>query len=152
MENIIVKKLKEKFEPYIEEIKEWRGELTIKVKKFKIFEICKFLHDDKDLDFDYLSNVCGVDYYPKKPRFEVVYHLYSIKKNHRVRIKVSVDESDLTVDSVTDIWGSANWHEREIYDMFGIKFLNHPDLRRILMPDEWEGHPLRKDYPLEGYD
>ena len=90
----------------------------------------------------------GVD---AAPRFEVVYHLYSISKNHRLRIKVSVEERDCVVDSVVSVWKAANWQEREIYDLLGIEFRGHPDLRRILMSDDWEGHPLRKDYPLEGY-
>jgi NADH-quinone oxidoreductase subunit C len=122
-------------------------DLTIRVKKDSIHALCRFLHDTPELDFDYLVDICGVDYPSRIPRFDVVYHLYSIKRRHRLRIKAGVGE-DESIHSVVSIWRAANWYERETYDMFGIIFDNHPDLRRILMPDDWEGYPLRKDYPL----
>jgi len=147
-----IEKLKQEFKESILDIIEFRGETTIKVKKEDIVKISKFLHDDPDLSYDYLSDVVGVDYLGRKPRFEVVYHLYSIKNNTRLRLKVGVDEKNAQVETVTTVWKSANWPERESYDLFGIKFKNHPDLRRILLPDEWKGHPLRKDYPLKGDD
>ena len=99
---------------------------------------------------DFLADVVGVDYGVAPDRFAVVYHFYSIPLKMRARVKVFLDEGD-TIESVTSIWGAADWAEREIYDMYGIVFDNHPDLRRIYMPDDWEGHPLRKDYPLKGY-
>ena len=98
----------------------------------------------------YLSDVCGVDYYPKTPRFEVVYHMLSINKKLRLRLKVRLAEGE-KVDSVTGVWRSANWYEREAFDMFGIEFEGHPDPRRIYLAEDWEGHPLRKDYPLRGF-
>jgi NADH-quinone oxidoreductase subunit C len=147
-----IKKLKEKFTESIIDVSEFRGETTVKVKKSDIVKISRFLHDEPELSYDYLSDVVGVDYFEKKPRFEVVYHLYSIKNNTRLRVKVGVDENDLKLDTVTTIWESANWPERECYDLLGIRFKDHPDLRRILLPDDWTCFPLRKDYPLKGDD
>ncbi len=146
----ILEKIKSKFADSIIETGEFRGELTVVIKKEKLVEICKFLRDDSDLKFDHLTDVSGVDFLERNPRFDISYHMYSIPKNHRLRLKVRVNE-DESVTSVTTVWSTANWHEREIFDMFGVKFDNHPDLRRILMSDDWVGHPLRKDYPL-GYE
>ena len=113
--------------------------------------MARYLHDDPDLYFDYLVDVCGVDYLGKKEkRFEVVYHLYSVKHRHAIRLKAEVGEEEPVIDSVTSVWVGAGWHEREAFDLYGIRFNGHPDLRRILMPEDWEGHPLRKDYPLKG--
>jgi NADH-quinone oxidoreductase subunit C len=97
-----------------------------------------------------LSTVTAVDRYPAEPRFEVVYHLHSIEPCQRLRLKCRVRGEDPVIESVSSVWRSANWYEREVFDLFGIKFVNHPDLRRILLPDDWEGHPLRKDYPVMG--
>src|SRR5574341_86612 len=148
--NSILGKIKSKYTDAIIETVEFRGELTVVIKKEILVEICKFLRDDPDLRFDHLSDVSGVDFLERNPRFDISYHMYSIPTNHRLRLKVRVNE-DETVTSVTSVWSTANWHEREIFDMFGVKFDNHPDLRRILMSDDWVGHPLRKDYPL-GYE
>lgn len=123
-------------------------DLTIYVSSDNLLAICQFLHDDPELNFVYVADITAVDYPERTPRFDVVYHLYSIEKNHRIRIKTGVDEGK-GISSVTGIWKGADWFEREIYDMFGIEFENHPDLRRILLSDDWEGHPLRKDYPLQ---
>jgi NADH-quinone oxidoreductase subunit C len=147
MHNVTLEKLKERFTKSILEVAEFRGESTIIVRKEDIVPICQFLRDDPELSFNFLSDLCGVDWLKRKPRFDVVYNLYSIEKNHRVRLKVQVDDGE-TILSVTSVWSTANWHEREVFDMFGIKFDGHPDLRRILMPEDWEGHPLRKDFPL----
>ncbi len=147
MNEIILQKLKEKFTESILEEVEWRGELTFVVRKEDIVPVSRFLRDDPELSFNFLSDLCGVDYPERKPRFEVVYNLYSVSKNHRIRLKIRVDEGQ-DVPSVTSVWSAANWHEREVFDMFGIGFEGHPDLRRILMADDWEGHPLRKDFPL----
>lgn len=138
--------IKDEFSHVILEITN-QPDLTIVVKKERILNICHFLHSSPELDFSYLADLCGVDYPDRSPRFEVVYHLYSINKNHRLRLKarVGVDES---ISSVESVWKTANWHEREAFDLFGIRFENHPDLRRILMPEDWDGHPLRKDYAL----
>ncbi len=109
-----------------------------------------YLHSTPELLFDYLADLCGVDYLDRKDhRFEVVYNLLSITHNHSIRIKAAVPENDCKIDTVCGIWAGADWHERECYDMFGIHFNGHHDLRRILMPDDWQGHPLRKDYPLK---
>ncbi|HEY2016992.1 MAG TPA: NADH-quinone oxidoreductase subunit C [Bryobacteraceae bacterium] len=125
-----------------------RKELTLEIPPGKIVSICGFLKYDQK--FVRLSSVTAVDRYPTEPRFEVVYHLHSIERNERVRLKCRVRGADPVIESVTSVWRSADWYEREVFDLFGIKFINHPDLRRILMPDDWEGHPLRKDYPITG--
>ncbi|MEW6620358.1 MAG: NADH-quinone oxidoreductase subunit C [bacterium] len=143
----ITKIIKDKFKKDILKV-ETEPDLTIYVSNDKILQICQFLHDNEELNFVYLSDICGVDYPERSPRFDVVYHLYSIEKNHRIRIKTAVGDGE-TISSVTGIWQGANWFEREVYDLLGVEFDNHPDLRRILMPDDWQGHPLRKDYPLE---
>ena len=151
-ESIIEKKLKEKFPGAVLGVKTFKDELTLCIGKDDIQSIAKFLRDDDELAFDFLSDLCGVD----KTRlddsnsFEVVYHLYSLKRNHRVRLKVQIPVSEPNISTVTNVWNTANWHEREAYDMFGIVFEGHPCLERILTPDGFEGHPLRKDYPLKG--
>ncbi len=147
MENLTLKTLKEKFSNSILDVIEFREELTIIIKKEDLLKICDFLKNDPDLQYNFLSDVCGVDYPEKKKRFEVVYNLYSIPKRWRVRLKINVEQGE-SIPSVTSIWEGANWPEREVFDMFGIKFDKHPDLTRILMPDDWVGHPLRKDFPL----
>lgn len=147
----IAERIKEKYPDEVLEIKEFRGQASVILKKSRILEICRYLHDEPDLYFDYLVDVCGIDYLGKKEkRFEVVYHLFSIKHRHSIRLKAEVPESDALIDSVTTVWAGVNWHERECFDMFGIVFKGHPDLRRILMPEDWEGYPLRKDYPIKG--
>ena len=125
-----------------------RDELTLEIAAGKIVSVCGFLKYDRG--FVRLSTVTAVDRYPAEPRFEVVYHLHSIVHNERVRLKCRVRGEDPVIESVTPVWRGANWYEREVFDLFGINFLNHPGLRRILMPDDWEGHPLRKDYPITG--
>jgi NADH-quinone oxidoreductase subunit C len=125
------------------------GDATAIVRGDVLAEVMRALRDDPELAFEMLSDVCAVDYLPRSPRFEVVYHLYSVAKNHRLRIKVQLDAEAPSVPSVTALWHSANWMEREVWDLYGIDFDGHPDLRRILLYDEFEGHPLRKDYPKE---
>jgi len=124
------------------------GELTLEVAPAKIVSVCGFLKYDQK--FVRLSTVTAVDRYPAEPRFEVVYHLHSLERKERVRLKCRLAGTDPVIESVTSVWRSADWYEREGFDLFGIRFLNHPDLRRIMMPDDWEGHPLRKDYPVTG--
>ncbi len=146
----LVKAIKKEHAEAIEDIKFANNELTITVKKDQILPLCRWLKNDPETAFDYLSEVIGV-HYPKneeKP-LQVVYHLFSTSKKHRLRLKVNLAENE-EVESVYPVWRSANWYEREAYDMVGIRFANHPDLRRILLPDDWEGHPLRKEYPLQG--
>lgn len=128
----------------------FRNELTLTVQKDALAEVARFLKENEDLDFDFLSDLCGVDRAETGDVFEVVYHLYSLSKNHRLRLKAPVPSDAPNLPTVTGVWKTANWHERETYDMFGITFNGHPDLRKILTPDDFEGHPLRKDYPLDG--
>lgn len=138
---------------WISEVFEALGETTIIVPRENIIDTCAFLKTAPGLEFNFLSDLCGFDRGPEEePRFEVNYHLFSTTKFHRVRLKVLVNEDDLHVPSVTGVWRTANWHERETYDLFGVIFDNHPDLRRILLPDDWQGHALRKDFPLRGYE
>ncbi|MGA2592953.1 MAG: NADH-quinone oxidoreductase subunit C [Bryobacteraceae bacterium] len=126
-----------------------RGELTLEIARQKIVSVCRFLK--VELRFVRLSTITGVDWYPEEPRFEVVYHLHSLDRNERLRVKCRIPGDDPEIDSVTGVWRGANWFERETFDLFGVRFRNHPDLRRIMLPDEWEGHPLRKDYSVTGY-
>ena len=123
------------------------GDDTALVRRERIVEICTFLRDDPGLRFDFAMDLTGVDYLGEEPRFEVVYHLYSLEKKHRVRIKTRVPEEDPAIDSVIPVWAGMDWYEREAYDMYGIVFRNHPNLKRILMYESFVGHPLRKDYP-----
>jgi NADH-quinone oxidoreductase subunit C len=123
------------------------GDDTALVRRERIVEICTFLRDDPGLCFDFAMDLTGVDYLGEEPRFEVVYHLYSLEKKHRVRIKTRVPEEDPVIDSVIPVWAGMDWYEREAYDMYGIVFRNHPNLKRILMYESFVGHPLRKDYP-----
>jgi len=144
----LVKKLRDKFGGAVVEASEFLGQLSICIEPARIVEVCRALKDDPDTPFNYLSDLTCVHYPDNKGApFQVVYNLYSISKNERVRL--NVDTTAEGVDSVTSVWPAADWLEREVYDLFGVVFRNHPDLRRILLPPDWEGHPLRKDYPLE---
>src|SRR5947207_2308232 len=124
------------------------GELTLEIAPGKIASVCGFLKYDQN--FIRLSTVTAVDRYPAEPRFEVVYHLHSVERKERLRLKCRIAGDAPEIESVTGVWRGANWYEREVFDLFGIRFLNHPDLRRIMLPETWEGHPLRKDYPVTG--
>ena len=147
--NRAVLKLKEKFASSIIEIVEFRGEVTVTVKREDIIPVLSFLK--QSLQYNLLTDETAVDYLGKKDdRFMMVYQIYSIPNKDCIRIKAPVPETDCRIQSATQVWQTANWLEREVYDLFGITFDNHPDLRRILMTPEWEGHPLRKDYPLQG--
>jgi NADH-quinone oxidoreductase subunit C len=145
-----VGRLRERFGDHIIGMVTFRGETTILVERQSVVEVCAFLRQDPELRFNFLSAVQCCDWLGHEPRFEVVYHLLSMERRDRLRIKVGVPETDLTVPSMTAVWSTANWFEREIFDMFGITFVGHPDLRRILMPDDWEGYPLRRDEPIGG--
>jgi NADH-quinone oxidoreductase subunit C len=125
-----------------------RGEYTIEVAPESIVEVSRFLKARQE--FVRLSTVTGLDWYPAEPRFEVVYHLHSLARNARLRVKCRLPGDLPELESVASVWRSANWYERETFDLFGIRFRNHPDLRRIMMPEDWVGHPLRKDYPVTG--
>lgn len=138
---------------WVVEVIEAFGETTIVVPREHIAAACSFLKTAPELEFNMLADICGVDRGPEEePRFEVNYHLFSTGRYHRARLKVLLSEDDPRVQTVTSVWKTANWHERETFDMFGVVFEGHPDLRRILLPDEWEGHALRKDFPLRGYE
>ncbi|MFQ5949390.1 MAG: NADH-quinone oxidoreductase subunit C [Nitrospiria bacterium] len=148
----IALKIQEKYHDVFLSSNEDFSELTITLKREGLVDVCRFLHDTPSLDFDLITDICSVDFPNETPRFEVIYQLYSIDKNHRIRLKARVPEEDCTIDSVVGIWQGANFMEREVYDMMGIRFNNHPDLRRILMTEDYdEGYPLRKDFPVEGY-
>ena len=125
------------------------GETTLIADAARIVDLCRYLKDTEK--FVRLDSATAIDWHPAEPRFEVVYHLHSIEPNRRLRVKIRVAGTNPEVDSVTGVWRSANWYEREMFDLFGIGFRNHPNLQRILMPLDWEGHPLRKDYPTHGY-
>ena len=145
----LVKKIREKFDGAVIEASEFVGQLSIRVEEASILEVCDFLKSDAETQFNFLSDLTCVHFPDKADApFEVVYNLYSIEGNERVRLKVATNE-ERGVESVTRVWPTANWMEREVFDLFGVPFRNHPDLRRILLPPDWEGHPLRKEYPLE---
>src|SRR5437879_5864171 len=135
----------------VQSVKFDREEMTICIERSAIREACTLLRDDSDCAFNFLSDITCVDWYPSEPRFEVVYHLLSTSKKERVRLKVRLDSASPAIESLTPVWPGANYFEREIFDLFGVRFSGHPYLRRLLMPEDWEGHPLRKDYPVEGY-
>lgn len=149
----ILEMLEERFGRAIAETHAHRGDHTAVVERAALVEVLRYCRDEPGMVFDVLMDLTAVDYskYPGRedgPRFEVVYHLYSIAENHRVRLKVRVDEDDAVVPTAVGLWPIANWLEREVWDMFGVRFDGHPDLRRLLMYEEFSGHPLRKDYPV----
>ncbi len=150
-QNPIVRKLRAWHPQAVAETGVFRGELTIVVPRQHLRRAAEFLRGDPELQFTFLSDLTGVDRFSIEPRFELNYHLTSLARRERLRLKVRVAGSDPVVESIIPIWPGADWHEREIFDLFGVRFEGHPDLRRILMPEDWEGHPLRKDYPVEGY-
>lgn len=147
-----VERVRERFPESLLEVTEYRGETTIRVRREDILEVLRFLKEDEACAFDFLTDLTGVDNMPARPRFQVVYLLYSFRSNQRLRIKVDVPEEQIHVASATPLWKGANWLERETYDMFGIIFDGHPDLSRILMWHGFDGHPLRKDFPLKERD
>jgi NADH-quinone oxidoreductase subunit C len=147
----IAQQISEAFPGKVQDIIEFRGEVTVVVDPASIVEISRYCHDTPGLQFNMLSDCGGNDYYPADPRFGISYVLYSMAHSHTIRLKVYIPGDNAKVQSVTSVWNGANWMEREIYDMYGVEFEGHPDLRRILMPFDWQGHPLRKDYPL-GYE
>jgi NADH-quinone oxidoreductase subunit C len=149
--NIAVRKLRERSPQAYAEVIEFRGEVTVVVAREILIGTADFLRSDPELGFTFLSDITAVDRFPIEPRFELNYHLMAMAQRERLRLRVRVPGSDPVAPSVTQVWEGANWHEREIFDLFGVRFDGHPDLRRILMPDDWEGYPLRKDYPVEGY-
>jgi NADH-quinone oxidoreductase subunit C len=138
---------------WVSEITTALGETTIVVPREQIATLCEFLKTTPGYEFNFLADLCGFDRGPEEePRLEVNYHLFSTTQHHRLRLKVLLHDEDARVPTVTTVWRTANWHERETYDLFGVIFDRHPDLRRILLPDDWQGHALRKDFPLRGYE
>ena len=149
----ILQRLRDRFGTTVVDTHEYRGDATAVIERTVLLDVLRFCRDEPALSFDVLMDLTGVDYlkYPGRedgPRFEVVYHLHSLPHNHRVRLKVRVDEDDAVVPSAVELWPIANWLEREVWDMFGVRFAGHPDLRRLLMYEQFVGHPLRKDYPI----
>lgn len=146
-----VEKLKAENADWVADVKDVLGEVTVTVPRQAIVEVCRFLKTNQG--FDLLADLCGADRGPEEdPRFEVNYHLFSTKHHNRLRLKVLLSEDEPNVETVSGVWKTANWHERETYDLVGVIFDNHPDLRRILLPSDFDGHALRKDYPLRGYE
>lgn len=125
------------------------GEVLLWIRREKIVQVCRFLRDQRG--FERISGLTVIDRYPVQPRFEVVYLLHSIGRNERLKLKVVLTEDAAELDSVTCVWPGADWYEREAFDLFGVSFKGHPNLRRIMMPEDWEGHPLRKDFPVHGH-
>jgi NADH-quinone oxidoreductase subunit C len=151
MKEIILETLKSKLgSGVILETEEFKDEFCIIVDKANIAAVCKTLKESPELDFNMCIDVTAIDWSRRKNRFTVVYHIYSMKNKYRLRIKADVDAGDLKIDTVTHIWPSANWYERETFDMYGIHFSGHPDLRRMYMPEEFEYYPLRKEFPVMG--
>jgi NADH-quinone oxidoreductase subunit C len=149
--NIALKKLRELDPEAVEDARLFRDEVTIYIRDSYLLRACEFLRDEPGLKFKFLADVTALDHYPQEPRFEVVYHLLSLETAQRLRLKVRVSGEHPHCLSVFPVWPSANAFEREVFDLFGIVFDGHPYLRRIMLPEEWEGYPLRKDYPTEGY-
>jgi NADH-quinone oxidoreductase subunit C len=147
----VAEKLREFAPDALEDSQSFRGELTLWIKAASLRGVADFLREEKSLNFGFLSDLTALDHYPNEPRFETVYHLYSIERNQRLRLKVRLPGDDPRVDSMVPVWPGANAFEREVFDLFGIHFEGHPFMVRILLPEDWEGYPLRKDYPTEGY-
>lgn len=149
--NVALQKLQDWDKQVVAEVIEFRGETTVVVPANQLVRTAEYLAAEPSLRFTFLSDLTVVDRFPMEPRFELNYQLLSIEKSLKLRLRVKLPGADPTIETVTAVWPTANWHERESFDLFGIRFQGHPDLRRILMPEEWEGHPLRKDYPVEGF-
>jgi NADH-quinone oxidoreductase subunit C len=147
----VVGKLRQWDAQAIAEVIEFRGEITLVLHRKHLRSVAEYLAAEPGLRFSFLSDITTVDRFPMEPRFEINYHLLSFDLAKRLRLKVRLAGSDPVIASVIPVWPTANWHERENFDLFGIRFEGHPDLSRILLPDDWEGYPLRKDYPTEGY-
>lgn len=145
----LIEKVRNRFPDAVTASHSRHGDQTVTIKKPHLMELMRWLRNDESTDFNFLMDLTAVDYLGRAVRFEVVYHLYSLKHNHRLRVKAPVEEEDPTIDSLSSIWLSADWYEREVWDLYGIKFLGHPNLKRILLYEEFVGHPLRKDYPID---
>ena len=149
-QNLIIAKIRSWRPEAVAGLISFRGEITVVVYPEHILPLAEFMISDPDLAFTYLSDVTGVDRFPIEPRFELNYHLLSLARRETIRLRVRLPGGNPVIQSVVPVWPTANWHEREIFDLLGIRFEGHPNLRRMLLPDDWEGYPLRKDYPVEG--
>ena len=143
-----VEKVRERLGESLREVVYFRGEETLVVDPEKIVDLCRFLREDSEMKFDLLVDITGIHYLEREYSYEVVYHLLSLSRRRRLRLRVRLGEAG-EIDSVVSVWRTADWHEREAFDLVGIRFKGHPDPRRILMPEDYDGHPLRKDFPLE---
>jgi len=141
--------VKGKFPEIVTSSHQQHGDETVMVKRKNIVEVMRWLRDNEETAFNMIMDLTAVDNYGKKPRFEVVYHLYSVSKNHRLRVKAEVPADDPKINSLVPVWVGADWYEREVWDMYGIRFSGHPSLKRLLLYEEFKGHPLRKDYPIK---
>lgn len=150
LKEVILRKIREAFPDNEFIINEHMGELSLTFSKYLIGELAAFLKNDPELQFVLCEDITAIDWGRKNNRFTVVYHIFSMVHNYRLVLRADVDEEECKIDSVVNVWKTADWHEREVYDMFGIHFNNHPDLRRMYMPEDFQYHPLRKDFPLMG--
>jgi len=148
--HVAVQRLRAAMPAAVEGVSSHRDQVTVRIPKDQWVVAAQFLRDDPECSFEMMLDLTAADYPPRPQRFDIIAHLYSLSKGHLLRIKTGVAEGD-SVDTLTVVWKTSNWYEREVYDMFGVQFAGHPDLRRILMPEDWVGYPLRKDYPLAGY-
>jgi len=150
IKELLTSKLKENLPGIQFTTVEYRGEISLILNKKDIVKFCRFLKEDSDLAFNFCEDVTAIDWARRNQRYTVVYHIFSMKNKFRLRLKCDVEEDDCNIDSISSVWKTADWEERETYDMYGIHFNNHPDLRRMFMPEEFEFYPLRKDFPLMG--
>jgi len=147
--SVPVRRVRERFPDAVMAAHAWRGDHTLILRREAIVDVCRFLKQEADLGFNLFVDLTAVDHLPRVPRFEVVIHLYSIPHKHRIRLKVPLEESDPAMDTLTGVWRGTDWFEREAWDMYGIVFRGHPNLKRVLLYEEFDGHPLRKDYPID---
>ncbi len=151
LDDVIVKKIEEAFPGALEEVQDFRNERTLYIRKTNLKPVCQFLHDTAGLQYNFLTDICADDMLPDFPRFAVNYQLYSIPNNHRIRLRVRVEDPEDGPETVATVWAIATWLEMEVWDLMGVRFKGNTSLRRLFLPEDWQGHPLRKDYPL-GYE
>ena len=150
-DDMVVEKLRAALPDAIEDVGDFRGERTISVRKDQIVDVCRVLRDDADLRYNFLSDIVADDLLPEYPRFAVSYHLLSLPNKHRIRVRVRVEDPDEGPPTMAEVWPIATWLEMEVWDLMGVRFVGNTSLRRLFLPEDWQGHPLRKDYPL-GYE
>ncbi|MCA9872596.1 MAG: NADH-quinone oxidoreductase subunit C [Ardenticatenaceae bacterium] len=150
-DEVIVSEIEKAFPEAIEEVSEFRGERTLYIRKADLKSVCQFLRDQQSLQYNFLTDICADDMLPEFPRFAVNYQLYSIPRNHRIRLRVRVEDPEDGPETVGSIWAIGTWLEMEVWDLMGVRFKGNTSLRRLFLPEDWQGFPLRKDYPL-GYE